>query len=189
MKKYQILFITTSLGFLFVSCATVPPDRYNTQKGAAIGAGAGALIGQAIGGNTESTLIGLAAGTIIGALVGNAVDQDIQAAKDAANYGKPVIYFDKSGRAVEAIPEENYTPNCQKVRKRIWENGELVKETVEEVCGPSAPVARYYMPPQPPPDYYYGWWGWPVVPGVSFYYGRPKYHGHFRYKAHPPLSW
>jgi hypothetical protein len=184
MKKYQILFITTSLGFLLVSCATVPPDRYNTQKGAAIGAGAGALIGQAIGGNTESTLIGLAAGTIIGALVGNAVDRDIQAAKDAAMYGKPVIYYDKSGRAVEAIPEETNTPNCQKVRKRIWENGELVKETVEEVCGPSTPVVRYYIPPQPPPVYYYGWWGWPVVPGVSFYYGRPRYHSYFRSHGH-----
>ena len=63
MKKYHIIIII--LSFFLVSCATVPPDRYNTQKGAAIGAGAGALIGQAIGANTESTLIGLAAGTII----------------------------------------------------------------------------------------------------------------------------
>lgn len=180
MKKFHIIILSIFL----VSCATVPPDRYNTQKGAALGAGAGALIGQAIGGHTESTLIGLAAGTIIGALVGNAVDQDIQAAKDAARYGKPVIYYDKSGRAVEAIPEGTNVPNCQKVRKRIWENGELVKETVEEVCGPSAPVVRYYTPPEPPPVYYYGWWGWPVVPGVSFYYGRPRSHGYFRYYGH-----
>ena len=183
MKKYHIIIII--LSFFLVSCATVPPDRYNTQKGAAIGAGAGALIGQAIGANTESTLIGLAAGTIIGALVGNAVDQDYQAARDAALYGKPVIYYDKSGQAVEAIPETTNDPNCQKVRKRVWENGELVKETVEEVCGLSAPVVRYYVPPQPPPAYSYGWWGWPVGPGVSLYYGRPRSHGYFRYHPHP----
>ena len=166
---------TIGLCFLLVSCASVPPDRYNTQKGAAIGAGAGALIGQAMGGNTESTLIGLAAGTILGALVGNAMDQDYQAARDAARYGKPVIYYDESGHAVEVIPEETYDVNCQRVRKRIWENGKLVKETVEEVCGPRPPVVRYYLAP---PPYYYGWWGWPVAPpGFHFYFGGPHHRG------------
>ena len=73
MKMFMIL------GLMFVmvmaSCASIPRDRYNTQKGAAIGAGAGALIGQAIGHNTKGTLIGLTAGTILGALVGIAVDK------------------------------------------------------------------------------------------------------------------
>ena len=184
MKNYQI--IITIMSFFLVSCATIPPDRYNTQKGAAIGVGAGALLGQAIGGDTESTLIGMAAGTIIGALVGDAVDQDYQAARDAARYGKPVIYYDKSGQAVEAIPETTEDPNCRKVRKRIWENGELVKETVEEICVSSVPIVRYYTVPPPPPTYYYGWWGWPVVPRFSFYYGKPHryHHGHFRYGPH-----
>lgn len=181
MKRYHIIIII--LSFFLVSCATVPPDRYNTQKGAAIGAGAGALLGQAIGSNTQSTLIGMAAGTIIGALVGNAVDQDYQAARDAALYGKPVIYYDKNGWAVEAVPEKTNDPNCQKVRKRIWENGELVKETVEEVCGLPAPVVRYYTGPPPPPTYSYGW---PLgLPSISFYYGKPRHHGSFRYHAHP----
>ena len=80
---------------LLSSCAPYPPDRYNTQRGAVIGAGAGALLGQAIGRNTEGTLIGLAAGTIMGALVGNAMDQDYQAARDAAANQKPVIYYDR----------------------------------------------------------------------------------------------
>ena len=178
-----MVILTLTLSFFLVSCVHYPPDRYNTQAGAAVGAGAGALIGQAIGGNTESTLIGLAAGTIIGALVGNAVDQDYQAARDAALYGRPVIYYDKSGHAVEAIPELTTDPNCQKVRKRIWENGKLVKETVEEVCGPSPPVVQYY--PLPPPAYYYGWWGWPVIPSFSFYFGRPYRHGYYRYHPYP----
>ena len=181
MKKYQIVILTLMLSFFLVSCAHYPPDRYNTQVGAAVGAGTGALIGQAIGGNTQSTLFGLAAGTIIGALVGNAVDQDYQAARDAASYGKPVIYYDKRGHAVEAIPEGANDPNCQKVRKRIWEDGELVKETVEEVCGPPTPVVRYYPAPPPPPLYYNGWWGWPVVPRFSFYFGRPHHHGYYRH--------
>ena len=183
LKNYQIVIIILASSFFLVSCAHYPPDRYNTQVGAVVGAGTGAIIGQAIGGNTQSTLIGLAAGTIIGALVGNAVDQDYQAARDAARYGKPVIYYDKSGHAVEAIPEGTNDPNCRKVRKRIWENGELVKETVEEVCAPPAPVVRYYPAP-PPPDCYYGWWGWPVVPRFSFYYGRPYHRHHYHHGRH-----
>jgi hypothetical protein len=181
MKKYYLGTLTLALLFLLVSCATVPPDGYNTQRGAVIGAGAGALIGQAIGRNTEGTLIGLAAGSIIGALVGNAVDQDYLAARDAAQYGKPVIYYDKSGHAVEAIPEGSNDTNCQRVRKRTWEDGKLVKETVEEICGPPPPVVRYYPAPPPPPVYYYGWWGWPVVPHFSLDVGRPHYrHWHHR---------
>ena len=187
MKKYHIVILTLTLSFFLVSCSHYPPDRYNTQVGAAVGAGTGALIGQAIGGNTQSTLIGLAAGTIIGALVGDAVDQGYQAARDAAQYGKPVIYYDKSGHAVEAIPEWTNDPNCQKVRKRIWENGKLVKETVEEVCGPPAQVVRYYPapPPPPPPAYYYGWWGRPVGPIFSFYFRRPYHRGYYRHHPYP----
>jgi hypothetical protein len=178
MRRYYIggIFILT-LSFFLVSCAHYPNDGYNTQIGAAVGAGTGALIGQAIGGNTGGTLIGLAAGTIIGALVGNAADQDYQAAREAARYGKPVIYYDKSGHAIEAIPEGTNNPNCRRVRKRIWENGTLVKETVEEVCGPPAPVVRYYPAQPPPPAYYYGWWAWP---SLSFNFGRPyrQWHHH-----------
>ena len=192
MKKYHVVILSLTLSFLLVSCAHYPPDRYNTQVGAAVGAGTGALLGQAIGGNTQSTLIGLTAGTILGALVGNAVDQDYQAARDAAQYGKPVIYYDKSGHAVEAIPEGENNSNCRKVRKRIWEDGKLVKETIEEVCSPPAPVVRYYPAPPPPPSaYYYGWWGWPVVPRFSFYFGRPYYHGHYwhHHYRHRPYAY
>jgi hypothetical protein len=183
MKKYQIVTLILILSLLFVSCATYPPGRYNTQAGAVVGAGTGALIGQAIGGSAESTLIGLAAGTIIGALVGNAVDQDYQAAQDAARYDKPVIYYDRDGHAVEAVPEGTTDPNCRKVTKRIWENGELVRETVEEVCDSAPPGPRYYAAPSPPP-YYYGWWGWPFFPSLSFYIGRPHYGGHYGHRPY-----
>lgn len=186
MKKYHVIILFLLLSSLLVSCATVPYDRFNTQKGAAIGAGVGALIGQAIGGNTEGTLIGLAAGTILGALVGNAADQEYQAVRDASQYGKPVIYYDNSGHAIEAIPEGANYPNCRKVRKRIWENGKLIKETVEEICDPPVLVARYYPAPPPPPAYYYGWWGLPVIPRFSFYFWRPYYHGH---KLHHPYRY
>jgi outer membrane lipoprotein SlyB len=178
MMKYHIFILTLILSFVFVSCAPYPPDRYNTQAGAVTGAGMGALVGQAIGGNTHSTLAGLAAGTIIGILVGNAMDQNYQAARDAALYNKTILYYDKNGQAVEAIPEGSVGTTCRNVRKRVWKNGKMIDETVEEICSSPPPVVRYYAPP-PPPAYYYGWWGWPIVPYFSFYFGRSYHDGYY----------
>ncbi len=187
--KIHVLIITLILSFVFVSCAPYPPDRYNTQAGAVTGAGMGALVGQAIGGNTHSTLAGLAAGTIIGILVGNAMDQNYQAARDAALYNKTILYYDKNGQAVEAIPEGSVGATCRNVRKRVWKNGKMIDETIEEICSSPPPVVRYYAPP-PPPAYYYGWWGWPFVPYFSFYLGG-SYHGgyHRHHYGYRPYSY
>ncbi len=135
MKKYTLIALFLSIMILSASCATIPEDRYNTQKGAAIGAGIGALLGQAIGRDTEGTLLGAGIGTVIGAIAGNAVDQDYQAARDAAMLNKRVVYVDDQGRAVEAIPvQSSQQTNCRKVTKRHWDNGQLISETIEEIC-------------------------------------------------------
>ena len=47
----------------------------DAQSGALIGAGMGALAGQAIGGTTESTLIGTAVGAGAGYMIGNESDK------------------------------------------------------------------------------------------------------------------
>ncbi|MBN1107063.1 MAG: glycine zipper family protein [Deltaproteobacteria bacterium] len=171
MKRIRLITILVILSALCVSCAHYPPDRYNTQTGALIGAGTGALIGQAIGHNTAGTLIGLAAGTILGGLVGNAVDQDYDAARDAARNDKPVVYYDRSGSAVEAVPGAvNEKTNCRRVTKRNWQDGKLVSETVEEICrDPEVTVIER-------PTYVY-----PAYPRVYYYYGaRPYYHHRHR---------
>jgi len=135
MKKSILRLLLLSVMFLSVSCATIPEDRYNTQKGAVIGAGIGALLGQAIGRDTEGTLLGAGIGTVIGAIAGNAVDQDYQAAKDAAMLNKRVVYVDDQGRAVEAIPiQSSQQTNCRKVTTRHWDNGQLLSESIEEIC-------------------------------------------------------
>jgi uncharacterized protein YcfJ len=92
-------------------------------------------MGQAIGGDTEGTLLGAGIGTLVGAIAGNAVDQEHQAARDAARTNKRIVYVDKRGHAVEAIPIQNdRQTNCRKVTKRQWDNGQLISETVEEIC-------------------------------------------------------
>ena len=71
MKK---MIITGIMVFILVAgCAST--GQYNTQKGAAIGAGIGAIAGQAIGRNTESTLIGTGVGALLGTILGNYEDQ------------------------------------------------------------------------------------------------------------------
>jgi hypothetical protein len=91
MKKTAAILIAVTMGFFMVSCAS---SDYNTQKGAAIGAGLGALAGQAIGHNTAGTLIGAAGGALAGAIAGNAVDQDqtnrrLEAAQQRGAYAAP----------------------------------------------------------------------------------------------------
>ncbi len=62
--------VMVSAAFIFGSgCAT------KGQTGALAGAGVGALIGQAVGGDTAATLVGAGVGTGVGYLIGNHSDK------------------------------------------------------------------------------------------------------------------
>lgn len=142
-RRKSAIVVLTLILFL-ISCAGGNPNRFNTQRGAAIGAGVGALAGQLIGRNTKGTLIGAGVGTLIGAIVGNAVDQERQAAVEAAAMDKRIVYYDNKDHAIEAIPEpEDQHTKCRKVTMREWDRGNLVSEKVEEVCE-GEKVSRYY---------------------------------------------
>ncbi|MBC8209329.1 MAG: glycine zipper 2TM domain-containing protein [Desulfobulbaceae bacterium] len=71
MKQLALLLILT-LTLLTTSCAN---QENNAQSGIALGALGGALLGQAIGHDTEATLIGAAVGTMLGYIVGNEMDK------------------------------------------------------------------------------------------------------------------
>jgi outer membrane lipoprotein SlyB len=62
---FAALVAVSSVGMLS-ACTT-------TEQGAVGGAVAGALVGQAVGGNTESTLIGAAIGGVGGAVAGELI--------------------------------------------------------------------------------------------------------------------
>ena len=73
MKRIPIVLVLVgvlALGGL-AGCETATP----TQKGAMGGAAVGALAGQAIGGNTSSTMIGATAGALGGALLNDHMSQ------------------------------------------------------------------------------------------------------------------
>jgi hypothetical protein len=73
MFKKAILGLLMSA--IFISTIFVAGCAKKYQSGALIGAGAGALAGQAIGGNTTGTLIGAGAGALGGALIGHVMDK------------------------------------------------------------------------------------------------------------------
>jgi hypothetical protein len=70
----MVILILPSLVFVSGGCQT------RAQTGTLTGAGLGALIGQAVGGDTKATLIGAAIGAGVGHLIGNS--QDKKAAKE-----------------------------------------------------------------------------------------------------------
>jgi len=76
MLKHFTLF---SLALLLLSACAMN----NTGKGALIGAGSGALLGQAIGKDTKSTLIGAAAGAAVGSGIGYYMDRQEAAVREA----------------------------------------------------------------------------------------------------------
>jgi uncharacterized protein YcfJ len=132
-KHVILLFLALAL---ITSCAGRHHDRFNTQRGALIGAGVGALAGNLIGRDTRGTLIGAGVGTLVGAIVGNAVDQEHQIAREAAMQNKRIVYYDpQEEQTIEAIPgPEDQQTKCRKVTKRVWDKGYLVSEKTEEIC-------------------------------------------------------
>ncbi len=68
MKKLTSIVLALALSTAMVGCTT-------TEQGAVGGAVIGGLAGQALGGNTESTLIGAGVGAVTGALIGKSLER------------------------------------------------------------------------------------------------------------------
>jgi surface antigen len=112
MKKLALIILPILL-VTMTSCAT-----NKGQKGAGIGAASGAIIGQAIGRNTEATLIGAAVGTMLGYIVGNEMDkydrQQLNQTYEIAPSGTPTTWQNPdSGNSYQVTPEPAYYPPSQ----------------------------------------------------------------------------
>jgi hypothetical protein len=85
MKKISSLFL---FGIVAASFATTgcTPTQQGAAGGAAIGAGAGALIGNQTGRAGEGALIGAAVGGLSGALIGNQSENQYRQGYDRGRY-------------------------------------------------------------------------------------------------------
>jgi outer membrane lipoprotein SlyB len=72
MKIHRTLAVSAALLALALAGCAQTEQQQRTGTGALIGGAGGALVGQAIGGNTKSTVIGAASGALLGAVVGSA---------------------------------------------------------------------------------------------------------------------
>jgi outer membrane protein OmpA-like peptidoglycan-associated protein len=73
MKKTIAIIASLLLAISLFSCAGPTQQERGAKTGALIGAADGAILGQVIGGHTESTLLGAAIGTAVGGIDGHQI--------------------------------------------------------------------------------------------------------------------
>lgn len=105
--KYSALKISLiSVLFFLTGCVTTNPytgeeEASKTSIGAGVGAIGGALVGQLVGGDTESTLIGAGLGAAAGGITGNYMDrQDAELRAQLRGTGVQVV---RSGSDIRLI--------------------------------------------------------------------------------------
>jgi surface antigen len=109
MKKMYMMMAVLSL-FLLSSCMTTTSRG---QMGGVGGAAAGAIAGQAIGRDTQSTLLGAAIGGMLGYVIGNEMDKYDQAqlsrVYENAPSGQPTSWVNPdTNNQYQVIPQPAY---------------------------------------------------------------------------------
>ena len=127
----SLIISTVGTSVFLSSCAT----SQRTYEGAAVGAGLGSVAGLLI--DDDNRWRGAVIGGLIGGALGGTVTEISQrAAREAAYEGRPVAYQSTDGfQRVEATPVGyDASTKCHKVREKVWQDGQLVKDEVREVC-------------------------------------------------------
>ncbi len=139
--KGIVAFTLVAFFALTLGCATTE----RTYQGAAVGGASGASIGALI--DRHNRWRGAVLGAAIGSVVGGTLTEiSSRASREAAAENRTVVYRNPAqGTVVETspLPQNNASTHCHKVRRRIWKNGALIKDTVEEVCESDKTVGSY----------------------------------------------
>ncbi len=114
MRKFTMFL----LPFILLGLTSCANEYSKGQQGALIGAGSGAIIGQAIGRNKEATLIGVAVGTLLGYIVGNEMDkydrQQLNHAYEFGPSGQSTAWRNPdNGKSYAVIPQQAYVQPSQ----------------------------------------------------------------------------
>ncbi len=96
------------------------------QTGTTMGAGIGALVGQAIGRNTQATLIGTAIGAGVGYIIGN--EQDKKAAKDY-DLSQPTALTGTKWKVISLVMEDK--PEFETMTVEFRPDGKVVTTRYE----------------------------------------------------------
>lgn len=123
------LTLVVGLAATGTGCSLYQPSRTESQGalvGGATGAVAGALLDSWRGG-----VIGGVIGVVAGATLGHIMDQ---AARESARHNKPVSYTSQSGHQRVDVQPVGRSGDCQIIKEKFYENGQLVRETERKVC-------------------------------------------------------
>lgn len=129
MKRTMAMIVILSLGLFVAGCTQ------HHAKGAGVGGAVGGVAGAILDKKNpwRGGVIGATLGAIFGATI---ADISAQASKEAAQTGKPVEYRTTDGRGVYRAEPVEYDARtkCHKIRERVWEDGQLIKDEIKEVC-------------------------------------------------------
>ncbi len=124
----SLIFSLFGVSTLLFSCAT---RQRSYDAGAGHGGPAGTLIDK-----ENRWRWGVLGAEIGGVVTGTVTEISQKAAVEAVQESRPVIYQSNDGvQRVEETPVSyNAETRCHKVRERVWQEGQLVKDEVKEVC-------------------------------------------------------
>lgn len=124
MKRLRIIAMALILSG---SCITSVQAGNTAVNGLLLGAGSGALIGQAAGRNTESTLVGTAVGGVVGYIIGSELEGN----------GRVVVHGESYRPAVrEYTPVGYYHHGPYRHHVPYWKSGKRCHEVVT--------ITKYY---------------------------------------------
>jgi uncharacterized protein YqgC (DUF456 family) len=133
LKMRKFFWLAMGLFFLvFLNHCTTTQGNAPYQ-GAGLGAAVGATVGALIDNHNpwRGAVIGATAGAVFGAGI---TEISRNASVQAAQQHQPVIYH-QGNTVIEATPAGyDQETKCHKIHKRIWEDGNLIEDRVEEVC-------------------------------------------------------
>lgn len=139
-KKITLFVLFLGIGLFIQSCAT---ETSNVSLGTILGGIVGASV------DHHNRWRGGAIGAAVGAVAGETMYQiQQQAINDSVNNQAPV-YYSNGNLGVQSVPitRQYYDPMrhtvCQKVRVKIIQNGQVVKNRIREVCRSTKETNNY----------------------------------------------
>jgi outer membrane lipoprotein SlyB len=144
MRRIMSLSIMVILMFMLVRCETYQPTTPRTYQGAGVGAVIGGIAGALLDRHNpwRGGVIGGALGLVAGATL---TEISARAAREAAESNHPVEYRTEDERGFYRAEPEGYNPStrCNKIHERVWQDGQLVKDQIKEVCEGTKYERRY----------------------------------------------
>jgi len=131
-----LALILAALLIFTTACGQLQQQHY---EGAGIGTVIGGIAGALLDHKNpwRGGVIGAALGAVFGATI---ADISTRGSHEAYQTGRTVEYHTDDGRGYyRAEPVSDYYyrdpyTKCRKISERVWENGQIVRDTVKEVC-------------------------------------------------------